>query len=152
MPPPLYASGYQALTGLDKPMAGGAEYISGDLPKSVAMRVRVIGAVPLAGLHYIPKGTDLVTLISYAGGLAPTAAGSIHIKRPVQGKFKLFELEFESLLNSDEMAVPELRQDDIVIVPFRKEAIGDNTVRVLGFIATLLSIGISALVLADRLN
>lgn len=146
------ATNYEALTAYDKPMAGGAEYISGDLPKSVLMRVRVIGAVPLAGAHYVPKGTDLLMMMSYVGGITPVAEGSIHIKRPIQNRFKLFEVGFEDLLTSEELNVPELKQDDIIIVPFKKEAISDNTVRIVGFLASILSLGISAFILADRLR
>lgn len=67
-----------------KGKAPGSEYVSGDFSHPVLMQVNLWGGVTKPGIHYVPVHTDLITLLSYAGGPVEGAKlNEIVIKRKV---------------------------------------------------------------------
>src|SRR5207244_1830868 len=75
-PPILLAGEVTDSLSLPKELLGrarGNEFVSGDTPGAVLMKVNLWGAVNRPGIHYVPLRTDLVTLLSYAGGPMPNA-------------------------------------------------------------------------------
>src|SRR4051812_38256259 len=64
---------------------GGSEYVSGNFPGAVLIPINLWGAVGKPGIHHVPTRTDLVTLISLAGGPTGDASlGDVSIKRRSQ--------------------------------------------------------------------
>lgn len=62
----------------------GSEYVSGDFSHPVLMQINLWGGVTKPGIHYVPVHTDLITLLSYAGGPTDRAElGEVVIKRKV---------------------------------------------------------------------
>lgn len=130
--------------------AGSSEYRAGNLPDSLLIPVRILGAVPKAGVHFIPKRTDLVTLLSYAGGLSPAAEGYLIIKRKVGNAYKNYKINLDRIADADENSIPVMQEDDLVYIPFFRPAIHPDTMQMIGLVASLLSIAVSATVLVSR--
>lgn len=62
----------------------GSEYVSGDHSHPVLMQINLWGGVTKPGIHYVPVDTDLITLLSYAGGPVEGAKlDKVVIKRKV---------------------------------------------------------------------
>ncbi|MCB0416539.1 MAG: hypothetical protein H6617_11590 [Bdellovibrionaceae bacterium] len=135
---------------LQQRFSGSSEYRAGNLPDSLLVPVRLLGAVPKAGVHYIPKRTDLVTLLSYAGGLLPSAEGYLIIKRRVGNEFKNYRLKLDRLADADENSIPLMQEDDLVYIPFFRPVIHPDTMQMISVVATVLSIAVSATVLIGR--
>src|SRR4051812_16725778 len=77
-------------------MGSGSEFVSGDYPGAVLMRVNLWGAVGKPGIHFVPAQTDLVTLLSFAGGPSEAAKMSgLYIKRWTSGKEFVIEVNAE---------------------------------------------------------
>lgn len=129
----------------------GNEYISGDYPGAVLMKINLWGAVSHPGIHYIPVKTDLVTLLSFAGGPRFDAElDSVLIKRRSQGKTFKIDVNVEDLLKGSTMTSPTLEPNDIIVIPATVPAINSNTVLVVGFVASLLSLVVVTLALAGK--
>jgi len=120
-----------------------------DLPLELLMRVRVLGAVAHEGMYYVPKGTDLASLLSHAGGI--TNAEEIFVKRTVgKKKYHVFAIDKEDFFEKSEHPILVLAQDDIVMVPATVPLISDNAIKLVTIISATLAIALTTLVLTDR--
>lgn len=119
----------------------GNEYVSGEYPGAVLMRVNLWGAVGKPGIHFVPAQTDLISLLSYAGGPSESARLSgIYIKRWVAGKESLIQVDAEDILKGTEAKAPILQANDIIVVPKSRPLLSQDTVAVVGFLTSVLSL------------
>ncbi|MEM7647183.1 MAG: SLBB domain-containing protein [Pseudomonadota bacterium] len=133
-------TGYLGIPKLTK--QGGAEYVSGDSPGTVLMRVNLWGAVNRPGIHHVPVKTDLMALVSYAGGPSNKALlDEVTIKRQVGNTRKLIKVDVEELISGVSHHHVELAPNDIVVIPAKKPLIGNDTI----VIVSLASVVISAI-------
>jgi hypothetical protein len=135
------------------PPGGGAgsEYVSGNFPGAVLMPVNLWGAVGRPGIHHIPTRTDLVTLLSLAGGpLTDADLGDVAIKRRAQNGEEILKYDVEHLLDKPGARSPTLEANDIVIVPRDKPTISNNTLTTVGFVGSILSVVLAAIVLSNQ--
>lgn len=130
----------------------GAEYSIGDLPKSVLMRVELIGAVGRSGIFNVPKGTTLMTLLSAAGGVQSTADGEIIIKRKVSKGYSAATFDLDDIMNDTEKAAAELKPEDMVYVPHHTTLIGDSVFRTLSLITSIAGLVVTSILISDRLS
>jgi hypothetical protein len=131
----------------------GNEYVSGDAPGVVLMKVNLWGAVNRPGIHFVPIHTDLLTLLSYAGG--PTDAAELDdvaIKRRVGGKEELIEINLEKSIRKVESGFVALESNDIVVIPANRPFISQNALATLGFISSLLSVVLVGFLVSDKLK
>lgn len=96
----------------------GNEFVSGDYPGVHLMRINLWGAVGKSGIHFVPPQTDLITLLSYAGGPSDSARLSdVFIKRWQGGKEILISVNMEDLIHATGKESPVLEANDVVVVP-----------------------------------
>lgn len=126
----------------------GSIFVYGDPAMDNLIPVRVVGAVAKAGIHYIPKDTDLLTLITLAGGTTKEAKlNGIRIKREKTNQ--VLDVDLEQFVKQGDLRTPLLQMDDIVFVPESKPIISDDTFKVVGLAASLLAI-VSTVALISR--
>lgn len=131
----------------------GSEYVAGDYPGAVLMSVNLWGSVQRPGIYHVPVKTDLLTLLSYAGGPSSKAIlDDVRIKRRTGPKQKLLEVDVDDLLSSTELPSPTLEANDIIHIPETEPAVGDNTMRTIAFISGILGIVTAGLVLSNQLG
>lgn len=131
----------------------GNEYVSGDYPGAVLMKVNLWGAVQKPGIHYIPVRTDLVTLLSYAGGPSDRAKfDSVTIKRWAGGKESVIEVDVDDLLTDTGGKPPQLEANDVVVIPSSTPLISNDTMSVIGVAASILSIVVAGFVIQQSLK
>lgn len=105
----------------DKPSA--SRYILSSTSDALLMTVKVWGEVQKPGLYDVPIGTDLVEMISSAGG--PTEAAQLSKIRIIHGSSedsegmvtKIDVKEF--LATGDNSLIPEIKPNDTIIVPMK---------------------------------
>jgi hypothetical protein len=130
--------------------AKGSEFVSGDYPGALLMKVNLWGAVNKSGIHYIPTQTDLVTLLSYAGGPTDRAdLDSVSIKRYVDGKETIVKVDADKLLTNAGGVNPQLEANDIVVVPSKKPLITTDTAILIGAAGTIATVLLSAILVSQ---
>ena len=140
-----------SLTGDLGTVGSGSEYVSGNYPGAVLMPINLWGAVGKPGIHHVPTRTDLITLLSLAGGPLPDAKiDTILIKRRASQGEQVIKIDADDFLSKPGVQSPVLEANDIVIIPRDKPVISNNTLTVITFIGTLLGIGLAGYALSKQ--
>jgi hypothetical protein len=127
----------------------GSEYVSGNFPGAVLMPVNLWGSIGKPGIHHVPMRTDLVTLLSLAGGPGADAElDEVTIKRRSKGEEQILRVDAEKLLTKVGYHSPVLEANDIIIVPRSKPTISSNTAATVGFVGGLLSVILAGIALS----
>lgn len=96
-----------------------AYYISPGYESRLQITVHIWGEVHKPGLYVVPDNTDLVTLLSYAGGPTKNArVSSVKLIRTTEGSDQVEEIDFKDYIshgNPDATLV--LQPGDTVVVP-----------------------------------
>lgn len=121
-----------------------SEYVSGNLPKSLLMRIELIGAVQKPGTYFVPKGTDLVKLIASAGGITGGSDEDIVLRRQDGDKYALLEVNLNDVVRDEKESPPQLVMDDVVYIPFTRPTISDNTLRWVTVVTGILALSLTA--------
>ena len=131
--------------------SAGHDFISGAQPGDVLIKVNLWGAVHKPGIHRIPSKTDLLTLMSYAGGPTDRAIlDEVTIKRRTSQAQKLIKVDLEELVQGASHHNVELAPDDVIIVPADKPLISNDTLAVVGVASIILSTILTAVIIDDR--
>ncbi len=139
---------------LSKELSGGHanygnEYVSGDYPGAILMKVNLWGPVGKSGIHFVPNQTDLVTLLSYAGGPTDSAnLSDVRIKRWSGGQEKLITVDVSDLVRETGKESPMLEANDIVVIPTKKPLVSQDTSALIAVISSVLTIVSVSLLLA----
>jgi len=98
----------------------GAQYVIGNQDQ-LLIRVNIWGFVKMPGQYLVPTNTDLVSLISYAGGpLEDAQLKKIRLIRTAMGDSseKLISLNVKKFIESGNVTEnPELLPNDTIVVP-----------------------------------
>ena len=98
-------------------MSRAAQYYIGD-SSELLMRVNIWGRVQKPGQYFVPSTTDLITLISAAGGPADKSRlDNIKIVRSSEGGSQIIEVDVKQYLKTGDLReIPTLKPEDTVIV------------------------------------
>ncbi len=137
----------------------GSEFISGYYPGAVLIPVYITGSIKYAGLHYVPTRTNLLKFIALAGGTQNDAdLSNIVIKRTTGDDKKedvseqMIKFDAEKYMETPGTRGPLLQENDLISIPRQKPSISNNTTLIVGFISTLLAIGVSSIVINQALK
>ncbi len=126
----------------------GSEFVSGDSPGVVLMKVNLWGAVARPGIHYVPIHTDLLTLLSYAGGPLDNAKlGDITIKRRLPEKDESLDIDANDILSGKVRTRPVLEANDIIVVPGKTPLVSQDVLAVLTVVSGVLAIAVTGYVI-----
>lgn len=118
----------------------GAEYVSGDSPGTVLMKVNLWGAVNRPGIHHVPVKTDLMSLMSYAGGpLSSAELDEVTIKREIGNKRKLITVNVQELISGVSHHQIQLSPNDIVVIPKDDPLVDRDTLVMASFFSLVIS-------------
>lgn len=120
----------------------GSVYVYGDQAMDLLMPVKILGGVVKAGIHYLPFDTDLLTLLSLAGGTTERASiDEITIKRTNKaGKTEFVHVNLEALFEDGKSDNPKLMPNDVILIPVRRPMLSENVVQTVGVLAGLATI------------
>lgn len=127
-----------------------AEYIYHSTNKESLIGVQLIGAVKKPGLYYIPTNTDILKLITLAGGTEDADLSNILVRKIDPTQTGVFELDVKKLMKSSADAKPfRLAQDDFVYIPKNEPWISSEVSRTITIVSLLTSIVLTS-VLIDK--
>lgn len=145
-----------------KPPQQSAEFIFRSSPKESLISVQLLGAVNKPGIYYIPANTDLLKLLTLAGGT--TNGGDLsevlvrkmepktweEIKSKAVNQYQgAYEVDAEKLIKFGGARNLKLQQDDFVYVPPRTPWISSEASRNITIVSIVLGIVLTA-VLIDK--
>jgi hypothetical protein len=131
--------------------AQGNEFMSGQEPGTVMMKVNLWGAVRKPGIHHIPIKTNLIELMSYAGGPSDNALiDSIVIKRSIGPDQKKISIDLSQIIHSQKQYDLILRPDDIIVVPASQPWISQNMFTLAIVLSVLASTVLSVQLIKDK--
>lgn len=121
------------------------EYFSEQVPGEVLITVHLLGAVNRPGVYHVPRSTDVVHLISLAGGTRPDADLShASIKRRSKASEEVIQCNLKEYAGTPGVYPPTLLAGDMVLVYAKDPFIAPDTLAVLSVVTTLFSIAVSA--------
>ncbi|MFH1862099.1 MAG: SLBB domain-containing protein [bacterium] len=95
----------------------GAQYYIGD-ENELLMKVNVWGQVEKPGQYFVASDTDLITLISLAGGPADKSRlSNVRLVRTGSSESEVMEINIKKFLKTgDQDLIPNLKPEDTIIV------------------------------------
>ncbi len=126
-----------------------AQYFLGDRD-GIYITVNVWGKVRRPGQYNVPSGTDLMTLLSVAGGPAENAKlNDVRIIRQINQHEEILDIDIRRYLETGDLSlIPEIRPGDTVLVKGSGWAVVQKVVSAIGQVGIVLN----AIVLWQRLD
>lgn len=101
-------------------------YLERGTESKLMMKVNVWGAVQEPGSQYVPDGTDLISVLSAAGGPVEGAKlGKVRLVRNFNGEKRNTVINLSRCLKNGEIGtLPEIKPGDTIIIPKSKVSFG----------------------------
>ncbi len=118
-----------------------AEYIYRSSQKETLISVQLLGAVENPGIYYIPAQTDLLKLVSLAGGTRDADLTEVLVRKTDPSQKGVYELDLNKLMKSTSEVKPfKLAQDDFVYIPKKQPWISSDIAQSVTIISLITSI------------
>lgn len=118
-----------------------AEYIYRSSQKETLISVQLLGAVENPGIYYIPAHTDLLKLVSLAGGTRDADLTEVLVRKTDPSQKGVYELDLNKLMKSTTEVKPfKLAQDDFVYIPKKQPWISSDIAQSVTIISLITSI------------
>jgi len=125
-----------------------AEYIYRSAPKESLIGVQLIGAVQKPGLYYVPLNTDILKLITLAGGTDEADLANIVVRKIDPMSPGVYELDVKKLMKSSaETKTFKLAQDDFIYIPKKEPWISNDVSRTITLVSLVTSIVLTAVLI-----
>lgn len=118
-----------------------AEYIYRSSQKESLISVQLLGAVKNPGIYYIPPQTDLLKLVTLAGGTEDADLTEVVVRKTDPSQKGVYELDLNKLMKTTtEVKTFKLAQDDFVFVPKKEAWISNDVSRSITIVSLITSI------------
>ena len=131
-----------------KEPARAAEFIYRSSLKETLISVQLLGAVEKPGIYYIPAQTDLLKLVSLAGGTRDADLTEVLVRKTDSSQKGVYELDLNKLMKSSSEVKPfKLAQDDFVYIPKRQPWISSDIAQSVTIVSLLTSIILTSILI-----
>ena len=125
-----------------------AEYIYRSSLKESLIGVQLLGAVQKPGLYYIPANTDILKLITLAGGIDDANLSEIIVRKTDPSQAGVFELDMNKFMRSSADSKPfKLTQDDLIFIPKKQPWISNDVSRTITLVSLMATIVLTAVLI-----
>ncbi|WP_413288876.1 polysaccharide biosynthesis/export family protein [Bdellovibrio sp. HCB337] len=144
-----------------KSPAQASEYIFRSSPKESLISVQLLGAVQKPGVYYVPTNTDLVKVLTLAGG--STNGGDLSevmIRKTDPEKWAkiqskaldehrgTYELDLQELLKEGNGDNLKLSHDDLIYVPPKESMVSPEVAKTITLVSVVMSIALTGLLIS----
>lgn len=148
-----------------KSPAQASEYIYRSSPKESLISVQLLGAVQKPGLYYVPTNTDLLKVLTLAGG--SNNGGDIsevmvrkqepekwsHLRSKALDEHRgTYEVDVQTLIKHGGGESLKLNHDDLIYVPTREAMVSPETSRTITLLSVVMSIALTGLLISKNSN
>lgn len=122
-------------------------YLERGTESKLMMKVNVWGAVQEPGSQYVPDGTDLISVLSAAGGpIEGAKLGKVRLVRNFNGEKRNTVINLSRCLKKGEVGtLPEIKPGDTIIIPKSRVSFG----KILGVIYHIAVIASAVKLMTD---
>ncbi len=125
-----------------------AEYIYRSSQKESLIGVQLLGAVQKPGLYYIPVNTDILKLLTLAGGIEDANLSEVIVRKSDPSQAGVFELDMNKFMKSSTDSKPfKLTQDDLIFIPKKEPWISNDVSRTITLVSLVTSIVLTAVLI-----
>jgi len=118
-----------------------SEFIYRSSPKESLIGVQLLGAVKNPGIYYIPPQTDLLKLVTLAGGSEDADLSSVLVRKTDSSQNGVYEVDLNKLMKSTSEIKPfKLAQDDFVYIPKKEPWISNDVSRSITIVSLITTI------------
>ena len=137
-----------------------SEYIFRSSPKEALVSVQLLGAVQKPGIYYVPIGTDLLKLLTLAGG--NTLAGDMSdvmvrkteperwgdLASPALDEHRgTYSVDVQELIRHGGAGTLKMAHDDLVYVPQRESFVSSEASKTVTVVSVAMSIVLTGLLI-----
>jgi hypothetical protein len=131
----------------------GRQFYGGDSAISGLIRVHIIGGVVTPGKYFITPQTDLMELVSIAGGVIPQAdIENILLRRRDGIPEKKFTLNLRESMDSIEVSPVYFKDNDVLLINSKPQLISPEVMTIVNFTSSILAMTVTLLILNDSLK
>lgn len=124
------------------------EYIYRSSQKESLISVQLLGAVKNPGIYYIPPQTDLLKLVTLAGGAENADLTEVVVRKNDPSQKGVYELDLNKLMKSTTEVKPfKLAQDDFVYVPKKQPWISSDIAQSVTIVSLITSIILTSILI-----
>lgn len=97
---------------------GQAEFFNSNRSKRMLIKINLVSGVRRPGIHYVPDDTNLIDLISLAGGVTSDAEpDDISIRREGINGVENLSIDLNEIMRNSDLKVPLLANNDSLFIP-----------------------------------
>jgi len=128
-----------------------AEFIYRSSQKESLIGVQLLGAVKYPGLYYVPSNTDILKLVTLAGGVEDADLSEVIVRKTDPTQPGVFELDMEKFMKSSADSKPfKLTQDDFIFIPKKEPWISNDVSRTITLVSLVTSIVLTAVLIDNN--
>lgn len=142
-----------------------AEYIFRNSPRDNLITVQVFGSVARPGMYYVPEDTDLMKLLTLAGGVVNSSELDEVIVRKLEGRAwkgfnskyvdqqndQTYRIDVDGMLKHSPSVKPlRMSHDDFVYVPQKESIVSSDFQKILGIASVILTGVLTYVVIKDK--
>ena len=121
--------------------SGQSEFINSNKQNRLLIEVNMLSGVGKKGIHQVPDNTNLVEMVSLAGGPEEKAdLSEVHVKRKMGGGFKTLGYDLERLVEKPGQPYPVLEDGDVIMIE-RESQFWSQALNIFGVVAGLVISG-----------
>jgi protein involved in polysaccharide export with SLBB domain len=137
-----------------------SEFIFRSSPQESLISVQLLGAVNKPGIYYIPSNTDMLKLLTLAGGSSSNGdITELIVRKKETGSWArinsisvkenkgAFQVNLEKLIEHGGANHLILNQDDFIYVPQRSSFLNSDAIRGATFVSVIMGIVLSGFVI-----
>ena len=125
-----------------------AEYIYRSSQKESLIGVQLLGAVKHPGLYYVPPNTDILKLLTLAGGIDEANLSEVIVRKVDPAQAGVYELDMNKFMKSSADSKPfKLTQDDLIYIPKKEPWISNDVSRTITLVSLITSIALTAVLI-----
>ncbi len=125
-----------------------AEYIYRSSQKESLIGVQLLGAVKYPGLYYVPPNTDILKLVTLAGGIEEANLSEVIVRKTDPAQAGVYELDMNKFMKSSADSKPfKLTQDDLIFIPKKEPWISNDVSRTITLVSLVTSIVLTAVLI-----
>lgn len=125
-----------------------AEYIYRSSQKESLIGVQLLGAVKYPGLYYVPSNTDILKLVTLAGGIEEANLSEVIVRKTDPSQAGVYELDMNKFMKSSADSKPfKLTQDDLIFIPKKEPWISNDVSRTITLVSLVTSIVLTAVLI-----
>jgi hypothetical protein len=129
------------------------QFYGGDSAIPGLIRVHIIGGVTTPGKYFITPQTDLMELVSIAGGVLPQAdLEKILLRRRDGIPEKKFTLNLRESVENVDIRPVYFKDNDVLLINAKPQWISPEAMTIVNFTSSILASTVTLLLLQDRLQ